>query len=61
MVGGMLTVAMFQSEVTGMGKHLTKPKMLRSLFSVRSTWDHLELFSSTLGSLKKHHLSAGAW
>lgn len=62
MVSGMLTVAMFQSEITRKGKHLAKLEMLRSLFSVRSTWDHLELLShSALGCLEKEYLPAGAW
>lgn len=38
MVKEMPIVALFQSEVTRMGQHLTKLEMLRSLFSVRGTW-----------------------
>lgn len=56
-----LTVALFQSEVTRMGKQRTKLEMFRSLFSVRSTWGHLELFHNALGWLEKQHPPAGAW
>lgn len=62
MVRRMLTVAMIQSEVTRTGKHLTKLEMFRSLFSVRSAWDQLELlFTVPWGSHDKEHLKAEVW
>lgn len=60
MVRGMLTVAMFPSEKTIMGTHLTELEMLGSLFSVRSTWHRPELFHWAL-ACPEGAPSTGAW